>query len=323
LKPSGFVLLIFISCVTFIQAQQKNALLINDPIITEFDSLFNSADSVSILQMIDSLLLIPPQEEKSQVAFRVGYNSNVVATSRTLGFSQFGLAPGISFYHKSGFYADATGYWSNEYNPDYYLTAMSGGYMKTVGKRWSYLAEYTRYLYSDQGTDVYIPFRNNMGMSNFWEFKPLNFRLDYYFYFGQEHAHRIMPGISLNLEKKNWHGIKRILFFPSVNILFGSARITSYVKEVRYYTDPFVIKYRETHGFPDFPDQYTYYRPVTQTEFGVMNYSISAPASIAYKNWTVLLSYTYNFPKALPREDLVLSNSGYVSCSIAKYLTLK
>jgi hypothetical protein len=320
LKQPGFVLLIFISCVHFLQAQQKDSLLMNDPFIAEFDSIFNSSDSISILQLLDSFMVVPARKEKSQLAFRIGYNSNVVATSRTLGFNQFGLAPGISFYHKSGFYADATGYWSNEYNPDYYLTAFSSGYMKTVGKRWSFLAEYTRYLYSDQGADVYIPFRNNMGISNFLEFKPINFRLDYHLYFGQENAHRILPGISLNLEKKNWRGIKRILFFPSMNILLGSARITSYIKEFRYFTDPAVIKYREAHNLPD---QYTYFRPVTHTEFGVMNYSISAPTSVAYKNWRFLLNYTYNFPKALPGEDLVLSNSGYISFSIAKYLTLK
>lgn len=40
---------------------------------------------------------------------RMGYNSNVVAASRTLGFNQFGVAPGISFYHKWGLYADYTG----------------------------------------------------------------------------------------------------------------------------------------------------------------------------------------------------------------------
>jgi hypothetical protein len=321
LKRSGFVLLISISCVTFIKAQQKDSLLIDDPMITEFDSLFNSSDSTSIFQLLDSLMIVPVLEEKSQVAFRVGYNSNVVATSRTLGFNQFGLAPGVSIYHKSGAYADATGYWSNEYDPDYYLTALSGGYIKTVGKRWSFLTEYLRYLYSDQGTDTYIPYKNNIGMSNFVELKPINLRLDYYFYFGQEYAHRIMPGVSLNLEKKNWHGIKRILFFPSVNVLFGSAKITTYTSEVRAYTTrPLEITYRRSQNLPLF---YVYYQESSHNEFGVMNYSLSAPLSVAYKNWTFLANYTYNFPKALEGEDLVLSNSGYLSVSVAKYITLK
>jgi hypothetical protein len=321
LKRPDLVLLIAISCVTFVQAQQKDSLLINDPIITEFDSLFYSSDSTSIFQLLDSLMVLPMVENKSQVAFRVGYNSNVVAVSRTLGVNQFGLAPGISFYHKSGFYADATGYWSNQYNPDYYLTALSGGYMKTVGKRWSFLTEYTHYLYSDQGTDTYIPYKNNVGISNFIEFKPITFRLDYYFYFGQEYAHRIMPGVSLNLQKKNWHGIKRILFFPSMNVLLGSAKITTYTTEVRAYTTrPLEIAYRRSQNLPLF---YTYYQESSHNEFGVMNYSLSVPLSIAYKNWTFLASYTYNFPKALDGENLVLSNSGYLSFSVARYVTLK
>jgi hypothetical protein len=322
LKHAGFVLLISFSCFIFAEAQEKHALLVNDPIITEFDSLFNSSDSTSLFQLIDSLMAVPPSElvEKSQLALRLGYNSNVVATSRTLGFNQFGLAPGVSYYHKSGTYADATGYWSNEYNPDYYLTALSGGYMKTVGKRWSFLTEYTRYLYSNKGSDVYIPYTNNVGISNFLEFKPLTFRLDYYYYFGKEHAHRIMPGASMNFEIKNWRGVKRIHFFPSMNILFGSATITTYTAETRYYTRPVEIAFRKAHNLPL---SYTYYQEHINNEFGVMNYSISSPLSIAYKNWTFLINYTYNFPKALKGEELVVSNSGYLSFSVTKYLTLK
>ena len=262
-----------------------------------------------------------PDEDHSQLALRIGYNSNVIAAARTLGFNQFGLAPGISYYHKSGAYADVTGYWSPQYEPDYYLTVTSAGYMKTVGKHWSFLAEYSHYFYSDAGDSTYIPYTNNFGISNFLEFGPVNFRFDYYFYFGDKTAHRLMPGLSLNLEKRNWKGIKRIIFFPSFNVLFGSETVTTYTQQIRAYTTrPLEILYRKNHNLPLF---YTFYAEHNSSEFGIMNYSLSAPLSISIKNWTFLVSYTYNFPIPLPGEDLGLVNSGYLSCSITRYIQFR
>jgi len=315
-------LLFIAGCSSFSHAQQLDSLLRKDSFIAELDSLLSSEDSTSIFNLIDSMLHVPdPEKDVSQLAIRMGYNSNVVAAGRTIGMNQFGLAPGVSYYHKSGAYADATGYWSPEYSPDYYLSVTSLGYMKTIGKRWSFLGEYSHYFYSNTGSDVYIPYTNNLGISNFLEFGPVNFRFDYYFYFGQKTAHRLMPGLSLNLEKRNWKGIKRIIFFPSFNVLFGSETVTTYTTEIRAYTTrPLEVLYRRNHNLPLF---YTYYAENNSVEFGVMNYSLSAPLSIAIKNWTFLLSYTYNFPKPLPGEDLGLVNSGYLSFSVTRYIRFK
>ena len=321
MKKAGIALLIFLSCAT-LQAQELDSLLKNDIILAEFDSLLNSEDSLSLFQMIDNLLSAPAAAlEKSQLAIRLGYNSNAVAASRTLGISQFGLAPGVSYYHPSGLYADITGYWSSEYDPKYYLTVASGGYMKTVGKHWTFLAEYSHYFYSDQSDDVSVPYTNNMGISNFFEFGPLNIRADYSLYFGEKTAHRITPGLFLNFEKRNWHGLKRIALFPSFNVLLGVEEVTTYVPEIRQYsTRPLVIRYLENHGISN---NYTYYAEKTQKQFGVMNYSLSAPVSVALKNWTFLLSYTYNFPRALKGEQLSIGDGGYLSVSITRYFQFK
>lgn len=321
MKKTWVTLLIFIGCCASLKAQQLDSLLANDKIIAELDELLSSDDSLSILTLIDSIMHLPEDEPKSQLALRVGYNSNVVAAARTIGFNQFGLAPGISYYHKSGAYADVTGYWSPEYSPDYYLTVASAGYMQSIGQHWSFLGEYSHYFYSDTGEGTYIPYTNNIGVTNFFEFGKLNFRFDYYLYFGEKVAHRFMPGLGLNLEKKNWKGIKRILLFPSVNILFGTEEVTAYSREIRAYTNkPLEILYRRNHNLPLF---YTYYQPVNSTAFGVMNYSLSAPLSVAIKNWTFLASYTYNFPIPLHNEELGLTNSGYLSFSITRYISLK
>ncbi len=282
----------------------------------EFDAMLNSGDSLSIFRLIDSLIQMPVVKDRSQMAVRLGYNSNIVATSRTIGFNQFGLAPGVSYYHKRGIYADASTYWSQEYKPTFYLSVLSGGYMKTVSKHWSFLAEYSHYFYSASGANTYNPYTNNLGTSNFIEFKPVTFRLDYYFYFGEKNAHRILPGVMVTLEKKKWHKLDRVLLFPSINLLFGSENV---ITDYNFYPD-FIQRYRKNKTLPANAQLPLYY-VITKKVFGIMNYSLVVPVSVRIKNWTFLLSYTYNIPKSLPYEDLGLKSGGYVSCSIARYIS--
>ena len=312
----GVLCVAFISCCLFGYSQQDTTLLTKldtlsnhrtaTEILDEVDSLLTLQDSLYIFNLFDSLLSNTVQvKQTSQMALRLAYNSNIVSTGRTIGIDKFGLSTGASYFHKSGFYADVSGYWSREYDPDYYMTIASAGYMISPIKRWSLLAEYSRFIYTDTSADVITPYTNNIGVTNFFNFKPLFLRLDYYFYFGEKNAHRIMPGIGLNLEKRKWHGIDRILFYPSTNILFGT-EVTPYT------TKPFEMLIRQRRGLP-----------LERTVFGDMNYSFSAPLSITLNNWNFLVSYTYNIPKALPGEDLGLTNSGYLSATITRYIGFK
>jgi hypothetical protein len=283
-------------------------------IFNEVDSLLTLQDSLYIFNLLDSMLSSEAEvTETSQMAFRLAYNSNIVSTGRTIGIDKFGLAAGASYFHKSGLYADVSGYWSTEYDPDYYLTIASGGYMITPTKRWSILAEYNRFIYTETGPDVVVPYKNNIGLTNFFNFKPLVLRFDYYFYFGEKNAHRIMPGLGLNLEKRKWHKIDRVLFFPTFNVLFGTEVITEYIP---YSTTRLGVLYRIRNNLP-------LYYTKDKTVFGDMNYSLSAPISIMMRNWNFLISYTYNIPKALPGEELGLTNSGFLSATLTRYIGLR
>lgn len=252
---------------------------------------------------------------KSQLAIRVGYNSNAGSASRSLGINQFGLSPGVSYYHKSGIYMDASGYWSSEFDPNYYLTILSTGYVGALTRKWSFLAEYSHYFYSSQGDSISFDYTNSIGISNFIDLKPFTFRLDYNFLFGQATAHRLLPGIMLNLEKRNWKKINRILFYPSFNVLFGSEH---FPLEVYPNFDTQIEKFNLLRNgqepYTIFPEE---------TQFGPMNYSFSAPLSVSVKNWNFLLSYTYNIPKSLPREGSGLTNNGFLAASITRYLRFK
>ncbi len=298
-------------------AQQEDSLSIqkNKRILDSLDTFFTHQDSLDIFDLIDSLLKAEAVRDRSQLAVRIGYNSNIVADNRTFNINQFGLAPGISYYHKSGAYLDYTAYWSQEYDPHLYLSVASGGYLHSFSKGYSMLAEYSHYFYNQPSdSTVSVPYTNNVGVSNYFNIKSFVGRLDYYFYFGEKSAHRIMPNVGFNFIKRKWHKLERISFYPNAGIMFGTEEITNYSPAPNLL---FRIVYNRTHT-PKLPlvieNRYT--------EFGVMNYSFSAPITVATKHWFFLLNYTYNIPKALPGENLSLENSGYISFSITRYIGL-
>jgi hypothetical protein len=295
-------------CLTSARSQQTDsALLYSDPYIAELDSLIAN-DSLQFFSFMDSLINLSIPTLRSQMFVRLGYNSNVVSASRTLGFNQFGLAPGLSYYHKTGLYADLTGYWSDEYDPSYYLTVATLGYMNSPTRWWSFMTEYSRYIYTNTSEDQYIAYNNNLGVSNFFDVKLLTFRLDYQFYFGDKQAHRINPSLIINLEKTKWGKIDRLSFYPTCSVLFGSEQITETIPYAQTYIG---ILFRLRRGLPLYYEQ-------TTTEFGVLNYSFVAPLAVTIKDWTFIASYTYNIPKALPGETLSLTDSGYLSASISR-----
>lgn len=296
--------------ISTIRAQDPDTLLLPPADSTEL--VLSLQDSLDILDLIDSMLLIGPITDHSMLAVRLGYNSNIVADNRSFNIDKFGLAPGVSYYHKSGAYADLTTYWSKEYDPSFYLTVTSAGYMHQFGKWYTLLTEYSHYFYSESAdSTLSVPYTNNLAMTNFFEWRKVVFRLDYYFYFGDKTAHRIQPGIGMNFVKRKWLGFDRVSFYPMVNVLFGSEQTTTYEVAPNVLLR---LLYNRTHS-PKLP---LYYEN-TITEFGVMNYSFTAPIYFTRKNWNFMLGYTYNIPKSLPNEELSLQNSGYLSFTITRF----
>jgi len=294
-------LLLIITC-TKLFAQDKK------PIFANSDSLLTYTDSLNVFALIDSLLQID-DASGSQLAIRLGYNSNVMSAGRTLGIENFGLAPGISYYHTSGLYADVTGYWSKNFTPTYYLTVASAGYMYTFSKRFSAMASYDRYFYSESGGDIYIPYKNTLSVTPILEFKPVSLSVNYSYYFGDTHVHRIMPALSVTLQKRNWKGIDRISIMPSFYALFGNEVIS----EIQYPDTIRELIRRLRQGLP-------WYDVVEHNEFGILNYTISAPLMVSYKKWTFTFTYSYNIPKALPGETLTYSESSYLSGSLSYFI---
>jgi hypothetical protein len=294
--------------VVVLNAQDDTSLL------SEVETDLTFEDSLSIFNLIDSLLQ-QGDLDASQLAVRLSYNSNVLSTGRTLGINNFGLAPGVSYYHKSGLYADLSGYWSKDFDPSYYLTVVSLGYMRDFSKHFSMMAGYDRYFYVVDG-DNYVPYKNTVSLTPVLEFKPLVLSVTYSFYFGDAHVHRIMPSVGFTFQKKKMFGIDRIAISPTFFTLFGNEVFTEF---------EFVAPRTRLEGLKNLLEYKSWFKPVQKdiNVFGVMNYAISVPLSINHKNWSFSFSYTYNVPKALNNEPLTISESSYLSGSLTYFINLK
>lgn len=303
-----FTILMVATCAfTFAQDEEL-------PLLSQVETDLTFEDSLAIFDLIDSVLQ-QGDLDRSQLALRLSYNSNVLSTGRTLGIENFGLSPGISYYHKTGLYADVSGYWSKDFDPSYYLTVASLGYMHDFTKHFSLLAGYDRYFYV-VGEGNYVPYTNSLSVTPVFELKPLALSATYSFYFGDANAHRIMPGINVILEKKKFINIERVAITPSFFMLLGNEVLT----EVE-----FIAPRNRIEGLFNLKQYNSWYKPVQKERnvFGVMNYAISVPLSITHKNWGFTFSYTYNIPKALPGEPLTISESSYLSGSLTYFISLK
>lgn len=293
-----------------ILAQEADSL-----VLSQVDDILSFEDSLSIFSLIDSLLQ-NAEIEGSQFGVRLAYNSNVLSAGRTLGIENFGLSAGLSYYHKTGFFGDLSGYWSKDFDPRYYLTLATVGYMYSFPKVFSIVAGYDRYFYNTRSDDEYLPYKNTLSLTPLFEVKPFMLTINYSFYFGDTYVNRIMPGLSLVLEKKKLFKIDKVAFQPTFYMLLGDETLT----ELQFITAKDLIERRynlRNYGTP--------YRLeiINKRVFGIMNYAITAPLSITHKNWSFMFSYAYNIPVALPGEPLTLSESSYLSGSISYFISTR
>lgn len=294
-----------------LQAQDADSLL---PLST--DSILSYSDSLSIFYLIDSLLALEEIEPGSQLAVRLAYNSNVLSAGRTLGVEQFGLSPGVSYYHKSGLFADISSYWSKDFEPNYYLTILSAGYMHTFTRHFSMIAAYDRYFYNTEVENEFIPYKNALSLTPYVDLNLVSFRFDYTYYFGDKNVHRLMPSVSLNLEKRGLFKIDKVMLAPAFYALFGNEELVE-IEIVYPETLLELLQNYKRYGTP-------YKTLVTESNvFGVMNYAFSLPLTVNHRNWSFFISYTYTIPKALPGEPLLLSESGFLAAGLTYYINLK
>lgn len=319
----------------------------------ELDSIFaNEADSSSLFSLIDELL--KPQPKHSEMQFRFGYSSRVTSAGRDFGIDQQGLAPGITFYHHSGIYADATGFWNSELDPKYNLTVLTLGYIGKINRKTTYSFAYDHSFFTEK--DESQTLTNSLSGSITQDFKYLYTGLDYSYSFGSESAHRLIWNLTGNIGVKGFGPFKRITFLPSVAVLFGNQNITTqYTRtshltrfqnsndfELRVFagrlreagfenvTANFLIGLREAvnsgEELNDFQSQaydYLFLTASDEDKFSLMNYYLTLPILMETKSLNILISYNYNIPRNIDGAEYEFESNGYFGFTLSYNLPLK
>lgn len=276
------------------------------------DSLvLSSADSLTIIDLLDSLLSV--EKEKSDLILKMSYISKIATAGRDLGMEQYGLAPGISYYHPIGIFGDVTGYWNSEMDPQYQMTITSLGYMFFIKNKISNLVSYDHTFFNGEAGTL----NNSLNLSSQVNFNFIDVGFDYSYLFGEASAHRLNGVVSGYFKIKDIPLFDRITFMPSVSVLWGNANIISF-RFNRDQIERYLIYLRQ-------------FRPVVRRAilrrlveennvFGLMNYNFSLPVRVSWGHFSFLFTYNYNIPVALPGERLTYPEFSYFN--ISTYYTL-
>ncbi|MEQ8413951.1 MAG: hypothetical protein RIB71_05775 [Imperialibacter sp.] len=304
--------------LSFNSLAQDDAVTDSDLSYADSMSIFDDMDSLSIFRLIDSVL--SATQKSSTLNVRLSYTSRVTSAGRDFSVKQYGFTPGVSFYHHSGAFADVSGYWNSQFEPNYSLTVLSAGYLGLPAKWLSYNIAFERSFYAQAASDSVIAAPpNGLNGTLFFDADWLYATIDYTYLFGNGDAHRLSGALSGNIVFRKVWFIDKITLFPSANFLFGNEELVSYRFNVDL-TDPRVQ--RLIRRFPRLRRRLL--TPDLQDVFGLMNVSFSTPISLRYKQFSLLLSYTYNIPVELPGESLADTRpNSYFSTSLGYMIPLR
>jgi len=283
-------------------------------------------DSLNIFALLDSLDSYEPQ---SQLVVRSSYNSQVYNAGRSYGIDQYSFGSGISYYHKSGIYADVSGQYYSGITPHFNATAFTLGYSGFLSKIGYNLAySHTVYHKLEENSLFNNTLNNNLGVGFFYYTKSVTFGLDYNYSFGSEvtDAHRLVSSMVITPKIKTNGFLKYFKSNPSVYMTFGSE--TLYTEQ---YNNLVVRNLIRRLGRERFLRAYNngneqllnlIYDVEESNYFGPLNFQISIPVQFTYKKFTSSVSYNINLPIALPNEILDEKMSSYFGLSVHYFFSL-
>ncbi|MGL1887414.1 MAG: hypothetical protein OCD76_12945 [Reichenbachiella sp.] len=323
----------------------------------ELDALFLEGDAEVLFEMVDSILAAEPIKISS-LHPRLSYISQVTTAGRDLDIEQYGLSAGATYYHHSGFFGDVSGFLNSEYDPNYYLTSASVGYMYSFKNLLTTSLSHDFYFYNDTLSNR--SFDKSVSFNSYLDYKFLNFGVDYMYLYGGESAHRINTRLGIDIRFEEVWFMDRVSLHPNFSVQWGNADVVYYRQSDTPLTD---LNQIITNG--DYPnlragelrklvyllteerymaaanflgskgydaeeitmlnDDYQGLQINDENVFGIMNYSFSLPIIFSLtKDLTLMTAYTYNIPVALPNETFEYENNGFLSMSLTyKFLFVR
>lgn len=335
-----------------VQGQKDSTNQALDSLFTELETLFGQEDSTAnLIKMVDSMLL-QKDIKYHAVMSRIAYLGEITTAGRESEVPQFGISTGVSYFHPTGIFADVNGLYNSAYEPKYFLTTLSAGYFKTFFNHWNFSSSHDFYIYNDTLNNQ--PFNKAVNISNYYSPKHFDIGIDYSLLYGNSVAHRINNSIAFNHKWKFDGFIRGIRVFPGASVQFGNSEVvywkqsdnpyfellqiieesnypqlsrrhqfylTKLLYEERYVAASLLLRRNNftPEQIQDIVNTYSEKRIKSENSFGLMNYSIQLPISISFDSFNLMITYTHNFPVALPNETVEYEDNGFLSLSLSYF----
>ncbi|WP_436516702.1 hypothetical protein [Ekhidna sp. To15] len=272
----------------------------------QLKAIEDEMDSLSIFTLIDSLFSMD-FEPASELNIRLGFTTNVTSAGRDYNISQSGISPGISYYHKSGFYTDLAGYWNSGVDPNYNPTVLSIGYLGNFkNPKWSYSVDAEKWFYNPKDSSD-NPLTSSLGASISYDFKWGFGSVDYSFLFGEEAANRIITNLSGNINLGKWWIFKSINLYPTANMMIGNSDITQLRITNQQVSEQTANKIKRLESFANLTDK-------QKALLGILIWRAFENNSISQQTRNQLLFDLRNSSNLSPQDRLALqtiANEGY------------
>lgn len=239
----------------------------------------------------------PEGEPFSYLLSDVSYISDAVFMGRRDTIAAPYLLPSLGYYHKSGFYADASVSYllaAGEGRVD--LVMASVGYQNS-GERWSGGIAFTTYFFDDASYNVQSETATGLAGMLGYDWKVLETQVSLHSYFGAEDGTDIFLGVTLLKDLKDSR--QRWLLRPQASLYAGS----QYFYQAYYNTNRLGNRKDSGRGQGGTMASGTELLIDEVAAFKVLNIEFGLPVYHFYKHWI----FSVNPYLALPQSPAAVS----------------
>jgi len=171
-------------------------------------------------------------EKISQFRFQAGYLSKVVFVGRNFGVRQFGVAPGVTYHHRSGLNLEYEGnFWSGMPNR-YALTDLGIYYEKSLSDHFYLSTGYWRLFFNDEDPEERKLLNNVFMFEGGWLNTIGSIAASYYFMGGTEQAHCLDLNLSKSIDFYALLGADRLSLEPAFTFMFSTANYLLFLDDL-------------------------------------------------------------------------------------------
>lgn len=286
-----FTLLLWLSCLTFANAQEPKKEKEIDDLIEE---LFMEDEVINDLTA--SL-------KNSQFLYvSATYNSNTYFSGRDIGIDQYNITPQITYAHSNGLFASLSGIYYSEFVPKWDVTTATVGFGKNIGeqKLFKYAVSYSRYFYANDLNNLYTN-TLNAGFGVRTKKRNIGTQISASYLFGEEQSLEITSRsfVDVNLLKTKKSSLK---FKPQLSIIAGKQTIE--LARIVNQNGQLSTEYTENDIFD------------------LINTQINLPLLFSTNSFDFEAGYNINLPNAIGNESN-LKNTRFFSFSIGYLIDLQ